>query len=92
MHPANHGVKHKFIMGNVGVACDGSDKPIVGYLTFDTPNIVHFNAYGNNSSNPRPSIYSPLTVRYRAKHYFDPTKTKMMNAILYKADRFVLVY
>lgn len=92
MHPANHGVKHKLVRKDGHVACDSSNNHIVGYLTFDTVNIVHFNAYGNDRRKARLKLYSPLAIRYKAESSFDPTKTVMLNGIVYKTDRFILVY
>lgn len=80
MHPPNHGIKHQLIMTD-------SDM-LTGYPTFDTINIVEFNAYGQKrvNHNSRATLYHPITLIYDDGH------KPMRTAVVYKSDRFKLIY
>lgn len=79
MHPPNHGIKHKLIMESTGERPD--NQSVIGYPTFDSVAIAEFGAYG-----PKPTHYHPLSLIY------DNGQRVLCNAIVYKSDKFKLIY
>jgi len=78
MHPPNHGIKHQLLM-HPELPVEHNANQCFGYPTFDTVNIVFFNAY-------KGSNYSPLTLIY------DNGWNSLTTAVIIKTDKFKLIY